>query len=100
LWSLDPLEHVLAAVDELELQITGLRAQGRRDEDLVGSGEPAHARRVVHGTAIDAITVEEDVAVVEREVQVLRWDDVSLRDLGERIKVNGGSAALRTADKP
>jgi DNA-binding beta-propeller fold protein YncE len=38
--------------------------------------------------------------MVEREVQVLRWDDVSLKDLGERIKVNGGSAALRTADKP
>jgi len=38
--------------------------------------------------------------MVEREVQVLRWDDVLLKDLGERIKVNGGSAALRTADKP
>jgi DNA-binding beta-propeller fold protein YncE len=38
--------------------------------------------------------------MVEREVQVLRWDDASLKDLGERIKVNGGSAALRTADKP
>jgi DNA-binding beta-propeller fold protein YncE len=38
--------------------------------------------------------------MVERDVQVLRWDDVSLKDLGERIKVNGGSAALRTADKP
>ena len=37
--------------------------------------------------------------MVEREVQVLRWDDVSLKDMGERIKVNGGSAALRTADK-
>jgi DNA-binding beta-propeller fold protein YncE len=38
--------------------------------------------------------------MVEREVQVFHWDDVSLKDLGERIKVNGGSAALRTADKP
>jgi DNA-binding beta-propeller fold protein YncE len=38
--------------------------------------------------------------MVERDVQVLRWDDVSLKDMGERIKVNGGSAALRTADKP
>ncbi len=38
--------------------------------------------------------------MVEREVQVLRWDDISLKDMGERIKVNGGSAALRTADKP
>jgi DNA-binding beta-propeller fold protein YncE len=38
--------------------------------------------------------------MVERNVQVLRWDDVSLKDLGERINVNGGSAAVRTADKP
>jgi DNA-binding beta-propeller fold protein YncE len=38
--------------------------------------------------------------MVERDVQVLHWDDVSLNDLGQRIKVNGGSAALRTADKP
>jgi DNA-binding beta-propeller fold protein YncE len=38
--------------------------------------------------------------MVEREVQVLHWDEISLRDLGERIKVSGGSAALRTADKP
>ena len=38
--------------------------------------------------------------MVERNVQVLRWDDVSLKDLGERINVNGGSAAIRTADKP
>ncbi|HKZ05188.1 MAG TPA: YncE family protein [Methylomirabilota bacterium] len=38
--------------------------------------------------------------MVERDVQVLQWDDVSLKDSGQRIKVNGGSAALRTADKP
>jgi len=38
--------------------------------------------------------------MVERNVQVLRWDGTRLTDLGERIKVNGGSAALRTADKP
>jgi DNA-binding beta-propeller fold protein YncE len=38
--------------------------------------------------------------MVERNIQVLRWDDVSLKDLGERINVNGGSAAVRTADKP
>ena len=38
--------------------------------------------------------------MVERDVQVLHWDDASLKDLGQRIKVSGGSAALRTADKP
>jgi len=38
--------------------------------------------------------------MVERNVQVLRWDGTSLSDRGERIRVNGGSAALRTADRP
>ena len=38
--------------------------------------------------------------MVERNVQVLRWDGTSLTDRGERIRVNGGSAALRTADTP
>jgi hypothetical protein len=38
--------------------------------------------------------------MVERNVQVLRWDGSSLTDRGERIRVSGGSAALRTADRP
>jgi hypothetical protein len=38
--------------------------------------------------------------MVERNVQVLRWDGTSLTDRGERIPVNGGSEALRTADRP
>ena len=38
--------------------------------------------------------------MVERNVQVLRWDGTALTDRGERIRVNGGSAALRTADRP
>jgi hypothetical protein len=38
--------------------------------------------------------------MVERNVQVLRWDGTSLTDRGERIPVNGGSAALRTTDRP
>lgn len=38
--------------------------------------------------------------MVERNVQVLRWDGTALKDEGERIRVNGGSAALRTADRP
>ena len=37
--------------------------------------------------------------MVEKDVQVLRWDGRALRDTGVRIKVNGGSAAVRTADK-
>ncbi|HVQ76647.1 MAG TPA: YncE family protein [Candidatus Binatia bacterium] len=36
--------------------------------------------------------------MVEKDVQVLSWDGSSLRETG-RIKVGGGSAALRTADK-
>jgi DNA-binding beta-propeller fold protein YncE len=38
--------------------------------------------------------------MVERNVQVLRWDGTALTDRGEQIRVNGGSAALRTADRP
>lgn len=39
--------------------------------------------------------------MVERDVQVFRvGDDGKLTDTGTRIKVSGGSAALRTADKP
>jgi hypothetical protein len=38
--------------------------------------------------------------MVERNAQVLRWDGTSLTDRGEWIRVNGGSAALRTADRP
>jgi DNA-binding beta-propeller fold protein YncE len=35
--------------------------------------------------------------MVEKDIQVFEWDGTTLR--GHRIKVNGGSAALRTADK-
>ena len=38
--------------------------------------------------------------MVEKNVQVLRWDGVAITDRGERIRVNGGSAAIRTADRP
>ena len=38
--------------------------------------------------------------MVERNVQVLHWNGTTLADRGERIRVNGGSAALRTADMP
>jgi DNA-binding beta-propeller fold protein YncE len=36
--------------------------------------------------------------MVEKDVQVFAWDGQSLRETA-RIKVNGGSAALRTAEK-
>ena len=37
---------------------------------------------------------------LEKNVQVLHWNGTSLTDRGERIRVNGGSAALRIADTP
>ncbi len=37
--------------------------------------------------------------MVEKDVQVLEWDGTFLRDTGTRIKVNGGSAGLRTVEK-
>lgn len=38
--------------------------------------------------------------MVEREIQVLRWDGSTLQDSGQRIKTNGGPAAIRTAPRP
>jgi DNA-binding beta-propeller fold protein YncE len=35
--------------------------------------------------------------MVERNIQVFRWDGTTLRDTGQPLKMNGGPAALRTA---
>lgn len=37
--------------------------------------------------------------MVEKDIQVFQWDGTTLKDTGTRIKVKGGSAALRTADR-
>jgi DNA-binding beta-propeller fold protein YncE len=37
--------------------------------------------------------------MVEKDLWVFEWTGSTLRDTGQRIKVNGGSAALRTAEK-
>jgi hypothetical protein len=37
--------------------------------------------------------------MVEKDLWVFDWNGSTLRDTGQRIKVNGGSAALRTAEK-
>jgi len=37
--------------------------------------------------------------MVEKTVQVLSWDGKRLKDTGVKINVNGGSAAVRTAEK-
>lgn len=34
--------------------------------------------------------------MVERDIQVFRWDGTTLQDTGQRIKTNGGPAAIRT----
>ena len=38
--------------------------------------------------------------MVEKEIQVFRWDGSTLQDTGQRIKTNGGPAAIRTATRP
>jgi DNA-binding beta-propeller fold protein YncE len=38
--------------------------------------------------------------MVEKEIQILRWDGSTLQDTGQRIKTNGGPAAIRTAPRP
>jgi DNA-binding beta-propeller fold protein YncE len=37
--------------------------------------------------------------MVEKDLWAFEWNGSTLRDTGHRIKVNGGSAAVRTADK-
>ena len=37
--------------------------------------------------------------MVEKDLQVFEWDGAQLRDTGHRIKVNGGPAAIRTAER-
>jgi DNA-binding beta-propeller fold protein YncE len=38
--------------------------------------------------------------MVEKNLQVLDWNGTTLKDSGHSIKLNGGSAAVRTADRP
>jgi len=38
--------------------------------------------------------------MVEKEIWIFAVDGTALRDTGQRIKVNGGPAAIRIADKP
>ncbi len=37
--------------------------------------------------------------MIEKDYWVLQWDGTSLRDTGQRVKMNGGPAAIRTAEK-
>jgi hypothetical protein len=37
--------------------------------------------------------------MVEKDYWVFQWDGSSLKDSGQRVKVNGGPAAIRTAEK-
>ena len=37
--------------------------------------------------------------MVEKDLWVFEWNGTTLRDTGQRIKVNGGSAAVRTTEK-
>jgi DNA-binding beta-propeller fold protein YncE len=38
--------------------------------------------------------------MVEKEIWVFQWDGATLKDSGHRIKVKGGPAGIRTADRP
>jgi len=37
--------------------------------------------------------------MIEKDYWVFQWDGSTLKDTGQRVKVNGGPAAIRTADK-
>jgi len=36
----------------------------------------------------------------DANIQVLRWDGLTLQDTGQRIKTAGGPAGIRTAPRP
>jgi DNA-binding beta-propeller fold protein YncE len=38
--------------------------------------------------------------MVEKDIQVFRWDGSTLQDTGQRIKTNGGAAGIRTTPRP
>jgi DNA-binding beta-propeller fold protein YncE len=38
--------------------------------------------------------------MVEKDIQVFRWDGSTLQDTGQRIKTNGGPAGIRTTPRP
>ena len=38
--------------------------------------------------------------MVEKDIQVFRWDGTALQDTGQRIKTNGGAAGIRSAPRP
>ncbi len=68
--------------------------RGQGDSDTISLIDlKANPPRVV-----DTVTVGQ-TAVVEKDLWVFEWNGSTLRDTGQRIKVNGGSAALRTAEK-
>ncbi len=37
--------------------------------------------------------------MIEKDYWVFQWDGTALRDTGQRVKMNGGPAAIRTAEK-
>jgi hypothetical protein len=37
--------------------------------------------------------------MIEKDYWVFQWDGSTLRDTGQRVKVNGGPVAIRSAEK-
>jgi hypothetical protein len=37
--------------------------------------------------------------MIEKDYWVFQWDGTTLKDTGQRMKMNGGPAAIRTADR-
>jgi hypothetical protein len=37
--------------------------------------------------------------MIEKDYWVFQWDGSTLKDTGQRVKVNGGPAAIRTVEK-
>ena len=69
----DVLDPLLAHVLEGEVEfVAHLVANGLRDADAAGLGEPFQAGRDVHPVAVDIVAVDDDVAEIDADAELDR----------------------------
>jgi YVTN family beta-propeller protein len=76
-----------------------LSPDGKLGAVVVMNGSVDRALVAGHRFSADSRTILVQ-NMVEKEIYVLRWDGSTLQDTGQRIKTNGGPAAIRTAPRP
>ncbi len=73
------------------------RVQGTRVTPLAAAWIGQWAQGIAFSADSRTILVQN---MVEKEIQVLRWDGTSLQYTDQRIKTNGGPASIGTAGRP